>query len=288
MENNKEKVCLIVEGGGFKTGFTSGVIDAFMVSRYNPFDSCIGISGGSVVVSYFLSRQYRYCLNAMLLLAEDKNFTNYKRTFGEQGYMDIEYIKRVAEREVPFEINNALNNCKNCDIRFVATHRKSGNPTYLIPNNNNWMDTVVSSCAVPFLSKAKHRVGDDDYFDGGWSDPIPVKYAYKNGVRKIILVRTWPSGNRTKQSWADYFGSIYFSSHPGLKKVFESSYKRYNKAINFIANPPQDLTIHEIAPIKLLKSTTYSYSRKTIMRDYRYGLDLGMQYVAQQRFKNII
>lgn len=281
-------VCLIIEGGGFKTGFTSGVIDSFIVSGFDPFDQYIGISGGSVVASYFLSKQYRFCLNAMLLLAQDKNFTNFSRSFGEQGYMDIDFIKDVAEREVPFDVKKACKKTNKKDVRFVATHRETGNPAYLCPNKKNWMDTIVSSCAVPFFSKAKHKVNGEVYFDGGWSDALPVKFAYKNGAKKIVVIRTWPADHSSKQSWSDYFGSLYFSKHEGLKKVFESSYKKYNKAIEFIKNPPSDLTIHEIAPIKLLKSTTYSYSKKTIMSDYRYGIDLGLRYVAEQMTDDVL
>ena len=69
--------CLIVEGGGFKTGFTSGVLDSFITNKFNPFQTYIGISGGAVAVSYFLSMQYRFCLNAMLILSKNKEFLQY-------------------------------------------------------------------------------------------------------------------------------------------------------------------------------------------------------------------
>ncbi len=274
-----DKTCLIVEGGGFKTGFTTGILDAFQSSNYKPFGKYIGVSGGTVAISYFLSEQYRSCLSALRLLAKDEQFTNFKRTLGKQGYMDIDFIARVAGEKVPFDLEKAIEKTKESDVRFVATNRITGLAEYLKPNLENWIDTVVASSTLPFVTKGSHHLQGIEYFDGGWSDPLPVKWAYEQGARNILIIRTWPSGIRSTQSWADYFGSIYFSASPGLKNSFSECYKKYNESLDFIANPPADLKIKEIAPKKLLKSGTYSYTTKTIMSDYRYGLDKGLYFV---------
>lgn len=273
------ETCLIVEGGGFKTGFTSGILDAFITSNFDPFSNYIGVSGGSVAVSYFLSRQYRSCLNAMLILARDGKFMDYKRAFTDTGYMDIDFIKDVASKEEPFIIQKAISNSENKNINFVATNRKTGNPVYLKPNVKNWFDCVVASCTLPFVTKGMHKINDAEYFDGGWSDALPTKWAYENGAKRIIILRTSPSAQRFTQKWTDYFGSIYFKSHPRLGEVFKYCNERYNASIDYIENPPSDLEIYEIAPAYFLKSKTLNYSKQTIMKDYRYGVDLGLQFV---------
>lgn len=271
--------CLIIEGGGFKTGFTAGILDAFMISNYRPFQQCIGISGGSVALSYFLSGQYRYCLNAMRRLAKEEQFTDYKRTFGERGYMDIDFIAKVASEVVPFDLDKALEVAQDLDIAFVATDIHSGAAAYLQPDKANWIDAVVASSTLPLVTKGRHQINGIEYFDGGWSDPLPVEWAYQQGARDILILRTWPSGVRSSQSWTDYFGSLYYNDMPGLKNSFSNCYKKYNESLDFIAAPPSDLKLVEIAPKKLLKSGTYTYSNKTIMSDYRYGLDRGLMHV---------
>ena len=272
---------LIVEGGGFKTGFTSGLLDAFIVSEFDPFTNCLGVSGGAVALSYFLADQYRDSLYSLLHLAKDENFLNYRRTFGKEGYMDIDMLKLVAKEKVPFNLNKAFNEMNsNKDVRFVLTHRETGDPCYMKPQKENWLDLVTASCTLPFVTKGKHVINGEEYFDGGWSDAIPVQWAYEQGAKRITILRTWPNDILSTQSWSDYFGSIYFKDIPGLQSAFEYSYEKYNKSIEFINNPPKDLIIDQLCPIKLLKSGTYSYSKKTIMSDYRYGLDVGIQYVA--------
>ncbi len=275
--------CLIVEGGGFKTGFTSGVLDALQIAGYRDFDMCLGVSGGSITASYFLSHQYRQCLSAIKLLAKDKMFTQFTRTFGEAGYMDIDYLKSIAEQRVPLDLDKALMTMKDTKVHFVATDRGTGKPAYLTPNKQNWFDILIASSTLPFVTKGKHKINGVEYFDGGWSDPLPAKWAYEQGAKKILVVRTAPAERKTTQSLADYFGSYFYNDNLHLQNAFANCHLLYNDAVEFLLNPPKDVVIEQIAPIKELKSTTYTYTNKTIMSDYRYGLDKGLYYLGGKR-----
>ncbi len=275
---------LIIEGGGFKTAFTAGVTDAFMINDYLPFETMIGISGGSVALSYYMSGQYRYCINAMKILAKDEQFANYKRAFGEKGYLDIDYIATVASKKVPFDVELAKQQAKNREVYIVATNRITGEPAYLRPTKKNWIQCVIASSTLPFATKGTHILESTNYFDGGWSDPLPVEWAYKNGAKRILVIRTKPVDYKSKQGWADYFGSKYFKkATPKLAHTFESAHEKYNDAINFMSDPPSDVSVVQIAPKKFLKSGTYMYTKSTLMLDYRYGLDKGLNHLNKLR-----
>ena len=273
---------LIVEGGGFRTGFTAGVLDSMLVNKHNPFDLFYGISGGSVSLSYYLSEQYRSCISALLHLIGHTDFTNFRRTFQAKGYMDIDFLKEVSKKDFPLLVDKALKSHEPNYINIVVTNKLTGTAEYLNPSTENWIDLIIASCSLPFVTKGEHMYGDNKYFDGGWGDALPVIEAYNRGAREIVVIRTWVSGLKTTQSWVDYFGSIYYRSNPVLSELFNSSFKNYNEAVEFIKNPPSDLQIIEIAPEKNLYSGTYSYSKSSILRDYRYGLDLGTQYISRQ------
>lgn len=51
-----EKIALVIEGGGFKSVFSAGVLDAFLINKFNPFDIYIGVSSGAMCLSYYVSR----------------------------------------------------------------------------------------------------------------------------------------------------------------------------------------------------------------------------------------
>lgn len=283
--SNKD-TCLIVEGGGFRTGFTTGILDAFSTAGYRPFNQYIGVSGGSIALSYFISQQYRTCLSAIVALTEDKHFLQFKRTLSEKGFMDIDYIGIVAQQKVKLDIPIFSKTIDDCPFYIVATERETGKPKYFSPTSETLVDQLIASCTLPFVTKGKHFIDGVEYFDGGWSDPLPAQWAYSQGVRRILVLRTWPTGQIYSQTWPNYFGSLYFKSQPQLKRTFDLAHETYNQSIQFIENPPSDLNIVQINPTKILKSGTYSSNRKTIMKDYRYGLDVGLNYVNTQMNMN--
>jgi len=268
--------CIIIEGGGFRTAFTSGVLDAFISANYYPTKAIIGISGGAVAMSYYLSEQYRFCINSLIHLSKDKSFADFKRALGTTGYLDIDYLAEVAAKKVPFKLDKALEKSADLAIRVIATNRSNGKPVYFKPTKKDWIQMVIASCTLPFATKGVHTYNGKTYFDGGWSDPLPARWAVSQGYKKILVVRTKPKEIREKQSWADYFGSKYFNSTPALAHVFESNFTTYNESVEFMENPPKGIKIKQIAPKNYLKSGTYSYSKKSLMLDYRYGVDMGL------------
>ena len=53
---SNEKYALIIEGGGMKGVFASGVLDSFIHGKFNPFTSYIGISAGACNLAPFLTQ----------------------------------------------------------------------------------------------------------------------------------------------------------------------------------------------------------------------------------------
>lgn len=274
---------LIVQGGGFRTAFSAGVLDAFLESHYCPFDLIVANSGGSIASSYFLAEQKGSYIEAMKFLANDPHFIQYSRFFKSKGLMDVDYFKFVANEVIPFDVDRALQQKAYTEVRFVATSCEDGSAHYLEPHRTNWMDTVIASCALPFLTKGSHDVEGHCYFDGGWSDALPVKWAYEQGARDILVLRTLPPSLKVTQSWSDWFGSILH----GNKKVrhsFQNNHLFYNETVDFIGQPPLDLNLSQIAPEAPLKCSTYTKNLDHIEEDYAYGFALGKQYLSQIDF----
>ena len=174
------KKTLIIQGGGFRTGFSTGVLDVFQTENYKEFDQIIGISGGAIAMSYFLSDQHSKCFEAMCLMAVDKNFISYSNIMSKKGMMNIDYFHQVAGKLVPFDVELAQINSKNKELAIVMTNRTSGEPCYYHPTKETWIDAIIASCTLPFVTKGKHELDGVDYFDGGWSDPL-------NGRMKMEL-----------------------------------------------------------------------------------------------------
>lgn len=274
---------LIVQGGGFRTGFSAGVLDAFLQEEYTDFDFYIGSSGGAIALTYFISEQQNSCLKALRFMATDPLFLSYYRLLSEKGMMDVDYFHEVATEKIPFDIKKAIRKGGNKHTAFVLTNMSTGEPFYIQPNKENWLDTVIATCTIPFVTKGKHMLNKQAYMDGGWSDPLPVEWAYNQGARDILIIRTLPPNLKMKQSWTDYFGSFLHYSNPSLSEAFANNHTIYNNTIDFINKPPTDLKIQQIAPVEPLNAGTYSNSVEAIDKDYLFGFQCGMDFLNSAR-----
>jgi predicted patatin/cPLA2 family phospholipase len=273
------KRVLILQGGGFRTSFTAGVLDAFSSHDYNPFDKYVAVSGGSIALSYYLSNQYKNYYKTMCFLAEDKKFMSYNRMISPKGIMNVDYFRTIASEKFPFDTYAALEAIVNKEIAIVITDRENGSAHYHRPCEDSWIDAIIASCTIPFVTKGKHEINGIDYMDGGWSDPLPVQWAVENGATDIVVVRTSPATLKMTQSWPDYFGSFVFRSNDKLKACFERNHEIYNASIDFMNNPPNGVNIIQIAPDGPLQTGTYSNSVKLITSDYRCGMENGLNFI---------
>ena len=92
------KTALVIEGGGFKSVFSAGVLDAFLINRFNPFDIYIGVSSGAMALSYYITSQYKTYFSLSKEVSNNDNFLSYKHAFSEQGYMDLKFLMTIQTR----------------------------------------------------------------------------------------------------------------------------------------------------------------------------------------------
>ncbi len=277
------KRTLVVEGGGFRTAFSAGVLDAFLISNQFDYDRLIGVSGGAIALSYYLSKQYRTYYQSMRFLSKDAHFLKWQRALSPEGYMDIDYMKQIATGPFYFDVNRAMDNSEKKDVWFVATNKNTGDAEYLYPEESNWVDCVIASSTLPFVTKGMHEVNGQPLMDGGWSDPLPVMKAVEMGTEEITIIRTNPRDLKVSQTWIDYFASFYFRENASFQACFKRNSEMYNEAVKYMENPDDNITVKQIAPEKFLESSATSYTKKSIGNDYRYGLDMGLQFIAQQK-----
>ena len=92
----QEKIALVIEGGGFKSVFSAGVLDAFLINKFQPFDIYIGVSSGAMCLSYYVANQYKTYFSLSKEVSVDKKFLSYRHALSEQGYMDLNFLSKYA------------------------------------------------------------------------------------------------------------------------------------------------------------------------------------------------
>lgn len=276
------KKTIILEGGGFKTSFSAGVLDAFRMTNFDQFNAHIGVSGGSLALSYFLSHQYGAYFKSMKSICKDPRFIQYTKAFSE-GLMNLDFFTEIAENEFPFNLKKAVNSTKEKDFYIVLTHTDNGATSYLNPREDNWLDMIIAASTVPLITKGKHLIDGKAYSDGGISDPIPIQWAVENGATDIVLVRTTHLNFKPSYIRPEYFASKLLKADDNIKKHIENYQLKLKSSIDYIETIKDKVVIDQIAPEKSLNTNIFTNSVNSIILDYRYGLELGLNYVANQK-----
>lgn len=279
----KEKIALVLQGGALRTVFTSGVLDAFLAQKFFPFDIYIGVSAGTMCLSYYLGNQYNTTLEIIKNLVEDKEFINVFNAFKEEGIVNLSHLKQFTTNKYPIDYKTIYQFKKGKIIEFVATDIETGKPEYLEPTKENWNECLIASSTLPIYSKGQHELLGKKLMDGGWSDPIPVKRAIELGATKIIVIRTTPLNFRDKKSYIGMVSSVWYRDQIALKKCLLEEHLYFNSAVDFMKENHEGIEIFQIAPEKNLKSSAASSTKTKVIIDYRNGLDLGLQFLMKNK-----
>ena len=274
------KKVLILEGGGFKTSFTGGVLDAFRSAHYEPFNSFIGVSGGSIAISYFLSNKYGFFYQCMRMLCQDERFIKYRKAFSD-GLMNLDFFNEIAKNEFPFDFDTACAKLIDKDYFIVLTDSEIGTTHYLQPTRDNWIDMTIAASTVPMLTKGKHKVNGVHYSDGGISDPIPIRWAVENGATDIVLIRTTHFGFKPGIFRPEYLVSKFLRASEKIIEDVENFQLNIKSSLDYIDTLPEHIKIDQIAPDVPLNTQIFTNSVKSIELDYRTGLESGLNYLQK-------
>jgi predicted patatin/cPLA2 family phospholipase len=258
-------------------------LDSFISAGFDPFDIYIGVSGGSMCMSYYISQQYKATYNIMSSIYSDDKFISLKQLFATEGYVNLQYLENYALEHHPLNLKKVLDRTSNALVEVVATDMANGNAVYIQPEFKNWHKSLRASSTLPFLTRGYCMFEDKKLMDGGWSDPIPVKRAVELGADKVIVIRTLPAEKKLEWSYFGWFGGLWHRENPGLSKRFSEDHVYYNESIDYIAKNPKEVSIIQIAPENNLATGSYSTSKAKIDQDYRLGLDQGLQFINEFR-----
>ena len=276
MEN--KKTALIIEGGGQRGVFSFGITDTFIARNYDPFDIYIGVSNGVAVLCWYLIRETDNNLDKMLYAAKG-DYLSYKNIFTGKDILKFHQMYDDGEKMFKPNMDKIKNNLDGKEYIAVVTDAIEANAEYYSFGDGEWMPKMIASGTLPFLVKTPSLINGRRKFDGGVADPLPVEKAYKMGAKKIILIRTYEKKFRRKMKLENYIGALFSNEYPKLQNALLEHYKTYNRALDFIKNPPNDCEIVQLCPPKKLKSKRDSKNTEILKADYKLGKRVAAEYL---------
>ena len=276
MEN--KKTALIVEGGGQRGVFSFGITDTFINRNYDPFDIYMGVSNGVAVLCWYLIRETDNNLEKMLYAAKG-DYLSYKNIFIGKDIIKFHQMYEDGEKMFKPNMEKIKNSLKGKDYIAVVTDAIEANAEYYSFGDGEWMPKMIASGTLPILVRTPSLIDGRRKFDGGVADPLPVEKAYEMGAKKIIVIRTYEKKFRRKLKIENYIGALLSREYPKLRKALLVHDKTYNRALDFINNPPSDCEIVQLCPPEKLKSKRDSKNIEVLKADYKLGKKVAKVYL---------
>ncbi|ABK62348.1 patatin-like phospholipase family protein [Clostridium novyi] len=246
-----DNIGLVLEGGGMRGIYTSGVLDFLMEKDiYTPY--VIGVSAGACNASSYVSKQKYRSRDVNLKYINDPRYIGIKNLILEKSIFSIKFLyDEVPNKLEPFDYEQFKKS--NQTFMIVATNCKTGEPEYFEKNQcKDILKVIRASSSLPLVTPIVNLNGEP-YLDGGISDSIPIKKAIEDGYTKNIVVLTRTKAYRKEPIKHKRIIKFKYKKYPKLVNKIFNRYKEYNETLDYIEDLEKEGKIIIIRPSKDLK-----------------------------------
>ncbi|OAB43943.1 patatin-like phospholipase family protein [Paenibacillus antarcticus] len=267
---------LILEGGTLRPIFSAGVMDA-LLDQEVMFPYCIGVSAGISNGFSYISKQNRRNLDILEKYRHDKRYIGVRNFLRSHSLFGLDFIFReIPNTLLPF--NTETFNSYTGQLIVGVTNAHSGEPEYMngLDIDDHWT-MLRATCALPLFFPAIEMNGTK-YYDGGLSDPIPIRKAIRDGNNKHLIVLTQPKGYVKPISKENAMvGKLLKRKYPNLEEILLTRHVKYNETVAFCEQLEADGQAIILRPKQSLNSFEKNLNQ---LRDtYQHGYDMAKGHI---------
>lgn len=270
---SRNGAALILEGGGTRGVFTSGVLDSLMKHKIC-FPYVVGVSAGACNALDYVSCQPERTKHCMILDDKANRYMSLRQTIRNRSLFDMDMLfDRFPNEVFPFDFDTFFQSDKRCEM--VVTDCLTGKARYLEEKSDKkrLMDICRASSSIPVACPTV-LVDGRPSLDGGIADSVPLIHAMKQGYRKNVVILTRNYGYRKKKpgkSRTVYQAAL--KEYPNLVESLLNRYRNYNTTLNLLEKWEREGHIFVIRPeIKPVSRT--EQNKEALLKFYQHGYDL--------------
>lgn len=267
---------LVLEGGTFRPIFSCGVMDALLDYDVH-FPYVIGVSAGITDGISYVSKQKGRNMEVLLKYRHDKRYIGARNYLTDKSLFGIKFAyETIPESLVPFDWDTYMNN--PAVVKIGVTNARTGKPEYLDGKKmDRKCDMLKATCALPLVFPAI-KVGEEQYYDGGVSDSIPVRKAEADGNDKMLIVLTRPEGYRKKLDKGNILAArILKRRFPNMVEPLMNRHEMYNDELDYCNQLEKEGRAVILRPTEEVQIESFEKDLKKIKRIYQFGYELAVQ-----------
>lgn len=266
---------LVLEGGGLRAVYTSGVLDAFMEKEIK-FPYIIGVSAGTCNgVSYAAGNLHRM-RDISIGYASDERYMSMKSMVKNGEYLNTSWIFGELSYEM-YPLDCDAFEKSNVVFCTVATNAKTGRAEYFYPTDfRDGCDELAASCALPIATKPV-KLGKDLYYDGGLADTIPLQRAFDDGCEKCVVILTQDRDFVKKPVGHSVAVKQVMRKYPAVARKILDRHNMYNGQRHFVFEQQEAGNALVICPEKPLNCPTLERDPVKLREIYNLGYRQGLE-----------
>ena len=271
------KTGLVLEGGGMRGVFTSGVLDAFMKYDVN-FSYIVAVSAGACNGLSYVSRQPRRARMSNIDMLVKYDYIGLRHLVTQGCIFDPELLyDRFPNELVPYDYDTYFSSPSTFEM--VVTNCNTGRAEYLTEKSGDrqrLLDICRASSSLPYVSKVID-VDGLPYLDGGIVDSIPVQRAIDMGHERNVLVLTRNRGYRNTSRDRTIPRFIY-KKYPRLRVALSRRIAEYNRQLEMVEDMEDRGIVDVIRPQRPMDVGRMEKDEKKLEALYEEGFVLGEQF----------
>ena len=271
------KMGLVLEGGGMRGVFTSGVLDAFM--KYDLyFNYVVAVSAGACNGLSYMSRQPRRARLSNIDMLVKYNYIGLRHLVTQGCIFDPELLyDRFPNELIPYDYDTYF--ASPSTFEMVVTNCNTGRAEYLTEKDGDrqrLLDICRASSSLPYVSNVID-VDGRPYLDGGIVDSIPVGRAIDMGYDRNVLVLTRNRGYRNTSKDRKIPKFIY-KKYPRLRVALSRRIAEYNHQLDMVEEMEDKGLVDVIRPLRPMDVDRIEKDEKKLEALYEEGFQLGEEY----------
>lgn len=279
LKEQSSESALVVEGGALRGVFSTGLLDAFLEARFNPFDLFIGVSSGASNLAAYLAGMIGRNRRIYMDYSLRPDFISYPKFLRGGHLFDLDWLWDITIREIRLDLAAIYSRAKPFVV--VLTDAQTGDARYKLTGARDLEHVLKASSAMPLLYRAYPEVDGRPMTDGGVADSIPVGEAIRCGARRIMVIRSRHRDYMKHHGLSERVMRWHVRHYPFLQQAMAKRVERYNEAVALIRRPPEGVSIVEICPPASFRVSRLSQDRRILQEGYEQGRALAAEAIAR-------
>ncbi len=268
---------LVLEGGGMRGVFTSGVLDAFMKHDLY-FRYVVAVSAGACNGLSYMSRQPRRARLSNIDMLAKYDYIGLRHLVTQGCIFDPELLyERFPNKIVPFDYDTYF--CNPAVFEMAVTNCHTGRVEYLSEHSGNrqrLIDICRASSSLPYVSKIV-EVDGQPYLDGGIIDSVPVERAISQGHERNVVIMTRNRGYRHTSRDLKIPKYVY-RNYPRLRVALSHRVAVYNAQLDLVERMEDEGRIAVIRPLRPMNVGRMEKDVQKLEALYEEGFRLGEEF----------